>query len=1041
MKTTKKIILFSSLTLLLLAAALAGAAAYFHAHPEVLAAHAGRYVSDATGLDFQAGRLDWSIRPLRVEAGSVLITSAPERGALKVELPELIGRMRLEGGFGKRTLVVEMIQATGLSVEIGSLDFGAPRDARRPSSRLGPMLQFLAGVFFFREVLIQEISIKEGSIDVRMTGIEAAVEHLEARRLADGRIETGGRVRARLADMDGVPTAAADVRLTVQPGFSFASMEFAGSLEVRNAEIETPRISLGGISASVLGNVDLNSETLTAPSFELEVENLLRLEGRLEAGLDPRPAFDLTIEHCGIDLSEAFRKLPESFPPRSVTVAAEGGLSVSGLIGGASDGDGWIWSGELEVIADENGFSVASDRGGFDGIVSGKTEICFGPDDSPIAVAGDILLKETTFSSGLGGVELGDTSVTFSGRHPDYVLERLSVHVSRAVFNDPGNKPAVEDIRFAGSKLAVNLEDPSVEFSDVKIESPLLGNLSARGRISAEKSTLSVAGEDTGIISLGGMLEVVPSGWEVSGRDTLRVDAVLYPGEDIRFNGKIGLASVEFRDPSGRYIGEGIGSEVDFNGRISLEAASVSGEVSAGSSAGEALIDLFYLDLKRHPFFWSATGVFHTDERYADITRFTFGLENLFDLTADGTVAAGTVPETRISMRLPPAEASPLYEMFVREPFGRRVPLLEGLQVEGRVSAELELTGTPRDFAAKGGFRWHEGRFSAVEEEIHAEDIDILWPVWFETLPGARSSASGSGPLSGSVSVGGLRVSLLPAQPVHFAVEAAANRIRIPEPPVLRLPGGRLEFGPAASEDPYHGDLRVETSIRVIWDDLAPLLSGIWPDPPDGRLEGHLSSVVLEKDRVETAGRLNAEVFGGTVSITDLEASGIFSSTPLLRLSAEFSDIDLGRLTGDTSFGRIEGILNGYIRDLEIAGSQPQRFDMLLETEERSRGGEKISIRAVENISRIGSGQSPFVGLGGVLMSFFETLGYRKIGIRASLSNDFFQVNGTIHEEGVEYLMKRSGISGVNIVNQNPDNRIRFKDMIQRVRRVTAEQE
>jgi hypothetical protein len=32
----------------------------------------------------------------------------------------------------------------------------------------------------------------------------------------------------------------------------------------------------------------------------------------------------------------------------------------------------------------------------------------------------------------------------------------------------------------------------------------------------------------------------------------------------------------------------------------------------------------------------------------------------------------------------------------------------------------------------------------------------------------------------------------------------------------------------------------------------------------------------------------------------------------------------------------------------------------------------------------------------------------------------------------------RSGISGVNVINQDPDQRISFKDMMKRIKRVTA---
>ena len=60
--------------------------------------------------------------------------------------------------------------------------------------------------------------------------------------------------------------------------------------------------------------------------------------------------------------------------------------------------------------------------------------------------------------------------------------------------------------------------------------------------------------------------------------------------------------------------------------------------------------------------------------------------------------------------------------------------------------------------------------------------------------------------------------------------------------------------------------------------------------------------------------------------------------------------------------------------------------------------------------------------------------------MKARLENDLFQINGTIREQGTEYLIKRRGLTGVNIVNSNPDNQISFKDMLKRIRRVTSGQ-
>ena len=76
--------------------------------------------------------------------------------------------------------------------------------------------------------------------------------------------------------------------------------------------------------------------------------------------------------------------------------------------------------------------------------------------------------------------------------------------------------------------------------------------------------------------------------------------------------------------------------------------------------------------------------------------------------------------------------------------------------------------------------------------------------------------------------------------------------------------------------------------------------------------------------------------------------------------------------------------------------------------------------------------------MAGILTSFFKEFSYKKIGIHASLENDIFRVSGTIREDQKEYLIKRGGFSGVDVVNQNPDNGIRFKDMVKRIKRITS---
>jgi hypothetical protein len=213
-------------------------------------------------------------------------------------------------------------------------------------------------------------------------------------------------------------------------------------------------------------------------------------------------------------------------------------------------------------------------------------------------------------------------------------------------------------------------------------------------------------------------------------------------------------------------------------------------------------------------------------------------------------------------------------------------------------------------------------------------------------------------------------------------------------------------------------------------------LARVWPRPIEGILTGILNPIRVEGGSLTSSGEVTAKVFGGEVVFSHLGASGLLSGTPVFKLDARWKDLNLSELTADTSFGKIEGVLNGYAKGLEIAQGQVQKFDLMMETVRKEGTSQRISVKAVDNIAQIGGGQSPFVGVAGMFASVFKEFPYEKIGVHATLENDVFRINGTIREGDTEYLVKRGLLSGVNVVNQNPDNQVSFKDMIKRIKRI-----
>ncbi len=70
------------------------------------------------------------------------------------------------------------------------------------------------------------------------------------------------------------------------------------------------------------------------------------------------------------------------------------------------------------------------------------------------------------------------------------------------------------------------------------------------------------------------------------------------------------------------------------------------------------------------------------------------------------------------------------------------------------------------------------------------------------------------------------------------------------------------------------------------------------------------------------------------------------------------------------------------------------------------------------------------------MTSLFKTFSYSELGIACYLNNDFFTIRGTVVEDGTEYLLKRGIFGGINIINQNPKNRISWNDMLRRMERI-----
>ncbi len=565
---------------------------------------------------------------------------------------------------------------------------------------------------------------------------------------------------------------------------------------------------------------------------------------------------------------------------------------------------------------------------------------------------------------------------------------------------------------------------PAILFS-----SDLIRNL--KGAVTADRRQVAItlAGRDIGLARAAAGFGLLPPGWRLSAADRLQIQAVIRPEAESELSAVLDLAQIDFGDAAQSRAAENMTLRAEIKARSNPKGKSLAADLAVRLSAGELLWERFYLDLGRNPAAGNARVRFAAGEGTLQIDEGRLSIEDLVTLNARGRLKhSGPGTGVDLALVLPPTPIAPLFAQFVAEPLRYRRPALSDLSLAGDVSAEFRLSGSGAQRTLKGHANWHAGSAAVGDGGIGAEGIDLRLPVWYQSGGGAGAPVA----LGGELSIGRIALPVLPAQGLKLALSARPNQLSTGPGLALRFPSGVIRFGAIEGQEVFGPRPRVRTRLAVERVAIGDYLKGIWSVPVAAVVDGELDEIVFDGRDVRSRGRLVTDVFGGKVVVSAPGVAAVFGPAPALHADCRIDGLNLSELTQGTAFGRIRGVLSGTVDHLEVVDGQPQKFALKLETVRRPGVPQRINVAAVENIARIGGGQSPFVGLAGNFAAFFKEFSYAKIGVRAELENDVFRINGTVLEDGVEYLVKRGGIPGVDVVNLNPTNRISFKDMVKR---------
>ncbi|MBE0616540.1 MAG: hypothetical protein IH608_01260, partial [Proteobacteria bacterium] len=495
------------------------------------------------------------------------------------------------------------------------------------------------------------------------------------------------------------------------------------------------------------------------------------------------------------------------------------------------------------------------------------------------------------------------------------------------------------------------------------------------------------------------------------------------------------LHGAGFHSPDGELLAQGLGGDLTAEWRTGAgDAPRLSGELKV--DRGEALWGTVYLNLSHSPLHVRG-GVTPRGGNFeaAAVEGRLQGFAHL-NLTGDlRREQSGWRHRGRLVVD--EANLEPLFQTFVRDPLAASRPGLAGLQVGGAAKLDLAFEGLEGDADLRGRLQVRAARLAVAggPEMLSGGDLDL--PLTYSLGRNRQARAPPEGKAWGRVQVGRLAAAGVALGPLDLPVALVPNRLYFGGTVAVPLFGGRLVLSRIGVEEPLSPTFRATLAADLEALDLGRIpLGGL---SLQGEVGGVFEPVTLEARELAAAGTLAGELFGGHVEARNLSVRRPFTAGREFAGDFEATGIDLERLSAALDVGQVTGRISASLNGLRVAYGQPVAFHLRVESVPTKGVDQRVSLKAVNSISLLATGST----LGGVGLSFltglFRQFPYDRIGFACNLENDVFTVRGLVREGGVEYLVKRPLLGGINVVNQNPDNRIRFSDMVRRLSRLTRE--
>lgn len=506
-----------------------------------------------------------------------------------------------------------------------------------------------------------------------------------------------------------------------------------------------------------------------------------------------------------------------------------------------------------------------------------------------------------------------------------------------------------------------------------------------------------------------------------------------YKNNRLSGSGKMMLQFKEggFSSPHGDKAAEGVAGKIIIDIQIPTPAKKGQFDISSETRLGEFLWGKYYKDFGGKKLVFRSSGNLYNDS-FKSID--SSGNMDLAEAGKYSYSASMNGSEWIFRLNSEDIYLQEFFSFFMRDYLIQNIPSLSDSQVRGVSRIEMNLYGSGSDFTVNGMLNIKEGHMSIPNHLIVSVDLALPFDFFYPPLHSFSAQYDIRG---GNLYIKNFEAASFKIKDLNIPLILSKNTFWLPEEAVIPFSGTTLKLIHFKGENLLSSN-RFFTLGMILNDlEIGPHIEKASGVNIPAKFHSELSEITYQNEKLNINGKTRIEIFGGRADIDNIHGRKIFSHSRMIGGDIIFEGINLHELTGYIKLGRMSGIIKGSLSGFEMEYGQPSRFVLDIESVKTKGIAQSVSVDAIENISIMGSGSQ---GIGVILKSglnrFFKQYNYSRIGIICILENDVFTIRGKIQEEGKEYLIRKAFLRGIDVINQNPENNISFKDMRERINRV-----